>query len=408
MKKQHGLFWILVLVLAFALPALAGWGEIREADRDLNVRRARDLGSEHVKTLKKGDRVKVDFLEDGWVAVFALDEPVRSESRAIGYSNAKYLLPAAGSAPVASAAPQAPEVRPEVRPAAGPKPGSDDYRYVSGEIKYADRQVQIRKARSEDSAATATLSPGEHIQVGFLKDGWYAVFRMNDAVKSEADAVGYVPASALQPRTLEQLAGSGAARPEARFSIQAQAPVLAAPPEPKKVLATAAPEVKIVPEVKAKVVEPAVPLPAAKVQAKEAIRITSDKMTYSDVASTVTFSGNVQATHSGLSLWADSLSALFSGNTQGTENTMERIESITAKGKVRMKIEGTEGSCDKAAYFVKDGVLRMEGDPQIREGQNVVKGEVIKFYVKDRRSEVLGGKASRVEAVFFSPKGLKP
>ena len=47
----------------------------------------------------------------------------------------------------------------------------------------------------------------------------------------------------------------------------------------------------------------------------------------------------------------------------------------------------------------------MEGDPTLKDGPNIIKGEVIKLYLKDNRSEVLGGKDKRVEALFFTPKG---
>ncbi|MBG0789572.1 MAG: LPS ABC transporter substrate-binding protein LptA [Desulfovibrionaceae bacterium] len=86
---------ILLALAALLMPSLAAaqeWGEIREAAVNLNVREKPDRAGEHVLTLAKGQRVKTDFMtDDGWVAVFNLNEKTRDLSRAVGYANAKYL-----------------------------------------------------------------------------------------------------------------------------------------------------------------------------------------------------------------------------------------------------------------------------------------------------------------------------
>lgn len=86
---------ILLVVAALLAPSMAiaeGWGEIRQATLNLNVREKPDKNSEHVLTLAKGQRVKTDYMDDnGWIAVFNLNESKRDISRAVGYANAKYL-----------------------------------------------------------------------------------------------------------------------------------------------------------------------------------------------------------------------------------------------------------------------------------------------------------------------------
>ena len=86
---------ILLALVALLTPSFAAaeeWGEIRQATLNLNVREKPERASEHVLTLAKGQRVKTDFMtEDGWVAVFNLNETKRDLARAVGYANAKYL-----------------------------------------------------------------------------------------------------------------------------------------------------------------------------------------------------------------------------------------------------------------------------------------------------------------------------
>lgn len=73
-------------------PSPKPFGEIRVPDRDLAIRAKRTKESEFVTLLRPGQRVRVDFQEDGFYAVFAPDEKVRSLSTALGYSRDKYLL----------------------------------------------------------------------------------------------------------------------------------------------------------------------------------------------------------------------------------------------------------------------------------------------------------------------------
>ncbi|MDO9632016.1 MAG: hypothetical protein Q7I92_08970, partial [Humidesulfovibrio sp.] len=74
-------------------PAQAeAFGEIRVADRKMAIRAGRDKDTEFVRLLQAGQRVRVDFHEDGWFAVFNPDEHVRDLKRAWGYGRDKFLL----------------------------------------------------------------------------------------------------------------------------------------------------------------------------------------------------------------------------------------------------------------------------------------------------------------------------
>jgi len=62
------------------------WGKVVSIDAPVKVYRERKEASRQVTTLAKGRRVRVDFLKDGWVAVFQEDERLRKEYRAIGFA----------------------------------------------------------------------------------------------------------------------------------------------------------------------------------------------------------------------------------------------------------------------------------------------------------------------------------
>jgi lipopolysaccharide export system protein LptA len=89
--RLTGILLMLALLLVPARAMAQDWGEVREATVNLNVRKAPRPGAEHVVTLTKGQRVRTDFPENGWLAVFELGEKDRDPAKAVGYANAKYL-----------------------------------------------------------------------------------------------------------------------------------------------------------------------------------------------------------------------------------------------------------------------------------------------------------------------------
>jgi len=289
------LFIMLVMSL-FTLSAYAGdWGEIRQADRNLNVRQKPTVRSEQVLTLKKGERVKVDFRKkNNWVAVFKVDEELRDESRALGYANAKFLTL----------------------------------------VKKQQPQKQ-----SEQTPATATESPE----------------------RTQEPAVGLKPSQPAQ--------GEG----EVKGAVTSVPPAVTAEP-------TAAHGVPV--------------------------KITSERMTYDEKKQIVSFIGNVVAEHEGLTMWADNISAYFVSAGKKSLKA-DSIDRIVAKGNVRAEKGKTKGSCGKVTYKVAERVLIMEENPVLNDGPNSITGDVIRYYVRENRSEVVGNKGKRVEAIFFTPKGLK-
>lgn len=138
------------------------------------------------------------------------------------------------------------------------------------------------------------------------------------------------------------------------------------------------------------------------------VKITADKMQYSQKADEVVFSGNVYVLRQDMELWSDTLTVLL--EKQQTEakkasaiDQQGSIKKIIAKGNVRMTAANNRsGTCGLATYDARTETLILENNPILREGQNTIQGEVIKLYIKENRSEVLGGK-KRVEAIFITP-----
>ena len=146
-------------------------------------------------------------------------------------------------------------------------------------------------------------------------------------------------------------------------------------------------------------------------------RIVADKMSYLAEQQRAVFENKVHVLRPDFQLWADKLTVHMKPPARDARaKTAEGgaalpeglatgdVDRLVASGNVRMSSEGgRSGSCSTATYLVDQGVLRMEGNPRVSDGENTITGETILYYTKENRSEVLGGGNKRVEAVFSSP-----
>jgi len=143
------------------------------------------------------------------------------------------------------------------------------------------------------------------------------------------------------------------------------------------------------------------------------VRITSDVMTYTQTGDQVVFKGSVYVIRQDIELWSDVLTVLLDKKespknaTRSVADEQGSIKKIIAQGNVRIKADkGRTGTCGKATYEADKELLTMEENPVLMEGTNKIQGEVIKLFIKENRSEVIGGKG-RVEAI-FNTRGTAP
>lgn len=66
-----------------------------------------------------------------------------------------------------------------------------------GSLKYTHGNVNIRAARSTSSDKIGMLKTNECVKVDFLKNNWYAIFKVNETNRDEKNAIGYVYAPLL-------------------------------------------------------------------------------------------------------------------------------------------------------------------------------------------------------------------
>ncbi|MEG2140760.1 MAG: lipopolysaccharide transport periplasmic protein LptA [Bilophila sp.] len=145
-------------------------------------------------------------------------------------------------------------------------------------------------------------------------------------------------------------------------------------------------------------------------------RITSDQLTYLAEKQRIVFEKNVHVQRPDFKLWADRLTVYLKPPKEGQaqKNASKGglpegmaagdVDRIVAEHQVRMESEGRIGTSDKATYTLDDGVVLMEGNPRLTDGDNTVTGETIRYFTEENRSEVKGSTKKRVEAVFSGSK----
>jgi len=196
------------------------WGELAVTSTKLNVRSKPSVRGRKVATLQDGQRVITDFPEDDWVVVFPAGATIRSRLNGIGYVSAKYLGPVPADAPApapAPAAPAAPVVRQAVQPPAPPASGLSVRRVAMA------NEVNVHQSRTTTSPLVRTLRPGDVVQLGLLRNGWYAVFKASDVIRSESSSIGYSLQSAMDGNSREAGVGAADAAPAAAAKPSAPA-----------------------------------------------------------------------------------------------------------------------------------------------------------------------------------------
>jgi lipopolysaccharide export system protein LptA len=144
------------------------------------------------------------------------------------------------------------------------------------------------------------------------------------------------------------------------------------------------------------------------------VKIVSDKMEYGRGDNAVIFTGNVHVDRSDFELWSDKLTVFIQAppnnaaqppaGPDASSGASRDIEKLLAEGNVRIQRDQQTGTSGKATYWAKNGVIIMEGNPVLKDGQgNSITGEKITYYLQENRGVVQGGEKQRVQAVFMAP-----
>ena len=130
-----------------------------------------------------------------------------------------------------------------------------------------------------------------------------------------------------------------------------------------------------------------------------ALSITSRKMTLNNQENTIVFEGDVVIERETMTLKANVVQAVFEPVTERENGMIENsdrkrsLSAITATGDIEFNQGVRTVYANRVVYFKKDEKMVFTGSPNIREGDDELKGEKITVFIKEDRVVVEGGEA---------------
>jgi len=124
-------------------------------------------------------------------------------------------------------------------------------------------------------------------------------------------------------------------------------------------------------------------LSAAPVAGQEGTVITAEKLTFDYKKSYALFEQNVEVDDPGIFLTCDTMEVRFDQN--------DEIETIVAKGQVRIRQEDFSATAQLATYDVRSGDIQLEVNPVVVKGQDILRGGMITYNRFDEKLVTTGG-----------------
>ena len=144
------------------------------------------------------------------------------------------------------------------------------------------------------------------------------------------------------------------------------------------------------------------------VAADAPIQIEADKMASTEKTNTVLFSGNVDARQADVRIRANEMTVFYTPakpNKKGQKTASQQVEKIICTGNVEVSKKEWLGTSKKMIYLAKERQVILMDNAKAYQGQNMVSGEKIVYYMDEGRSEVVGGAKRTTTTVGDSGKG---
>jgi len=127
------------------------------------------------------------------------------------------------------------------------------------------------------------------------------------------------------------------------------------------------------------------------------IYVEADQMSSTAESNTVLFNGNVDAKQGDLRIRSDEMTVYYDDPETPEESkvpdTTQRIEKLVCVGNVEITREDWLGTSEHMTYLADSRQVVLTGNAKAWQGQNMVTGEKIIYYMDEGRSEVIGGAA---------------
>jgi lipopolysaccharide export system protein LptA len=129
------------------------------------------------------------------------------------------------------------------------------------------------------------------------------------------------------------------------------------------------------------------------------IHIESNRMTSTEKSNTVVFTGEVDAKQADVRIRSDEMTVFYTAadtaktkkDTKDTKKTSQQVEKLICTGNVEITRGEWLGTAKKMVYLSKERQVILTDNAKAWQGQNMVSGDKIIYYLDEGRSEVIGG-----------------
>lgn len=133
------------------------------------------------------------------------------------------------------------------------------------------------------------------------------------------------------------------------------------------------------------------------------INIEANHMTSTENSNSVIFTGEVDAKQADVRIRSDKMTVYYTPKEAGTkkktkekQGATQQVEKMICEGNVEITRAEWLGTSKKMVYLSNERQVILTGNAKAWQGQNMVSGEKIIYYLDEGRSEVVGGTSTTV------------
>jgi lipopolysaccharide export system protein LptA len=127
------------------------------------------------------------------------------------------------------------------------------------------------------------------------------------------------------------------------------------------------------------------------------IHVESNRMTSTEKSNSVVFTGEVDAKQGDVRIRTDEMTVFYTaadsakGKKDDKKKTSQQVEKLLCTGNVEITRGEWLGTAKKMVYLSKERQVILTDNAKAWQGQNMVSGDKIIYYLDEGRSEVIGG-----------------
>jgi len=130
------------------------------------------------------------------------------------------------------------------------------------------------------------------------------------------------------------------------------------------------------------------------------IHIEANRMTSVEKSNSVIFTGDVDAKQGDIRIRSDKMTVYYASKDQkvkkGEKQPTQQVEKLICIGNVEITRSEWLGTAKKMIYLAKKRQVILTENAKAWQGQNMVSGDKIIYYLDEGRSEVIGGTSTTV------------